>query len=59
MRQELANESEGHSEQRYGSKYLPNMKNYDSLTESRMLSPLLVVAAAVFEYYCIVELLLK
>jgi hypothetical protein len=33
------------------------MKNYDSLTESRMLSALLVVAAAVFEYYWIVELL--
>jgi len=36
-----------------------NMKNYDSLTESRMLSALLVVAAAVSEYYCTVELLLK
>ena len=35
------------------------MKNYDSLTESRMHSALLVAAAAVFEYYCIVELLLK
>jgi hypothetical protein len=36
------------------------MKNYDSLTESRMLwGGLLVVAAAVFEYYCIVKLLLK
>jgi hypothetical protein len=35
------------------------MKNYDFLTESRMLSALLVVAAAVFEYYRIVELLLK
>ena len=36
-----------------------NMKNYDSLTQSRMPSALLVFAAAVFEYYCIVKLLLK
>jgi hypothetical protein len=35
------------------------MKNYDSLTVSRMLWGLLVVAAAVFEFYLIVELLLK
>jgi hypothetical protein len=35
------------------------MKNYDSLTESRMLSALVVVPAAVFEFYLIVELLLK
>jgi hypothetical protein len=35
------------------------MINYDSLTESRMHSALLVVAATVFEYYCIVELLIK
>jgi hypothetical protein len=35
------------------------MKNYDSLTESRMLWALLAVAAAVFEYYCIVELLFE
>ena len=35
------------------------MKNYESLTVSRMLSGLPVVAAAVFEFYLIVELLLK
>ena len=35
------------------------MKNYDSLTVSRMLSALLVIAAAVFEYHSIVKLLLK
>jgi hypothetical protein len=34
------------------------MKNYHSLTESRMLSALLPVAAAVFEYYGIVKLML-
>ena len=36
-----------------------NIKNHDSLTESRMLAALVVIAVAVFEYYCIVELLLK
>jgi hypothetical protein len=35
------------------------MKNYHSLTVSRMRWELLVFAAAVFEFYLIVELLLK
>ena len=35
------------------------MKNYHSLAVSRMRWELLVFAAAVFEFYLIVELLLK
>ena len=35
------------------------MNNYDSLTVSRTLWGLQVVAAGVFEFYLIVELLLK
>ena len=35
------------------------MKSYDSLTVSRTLWGILVIAAAVFAFYRIVELLLK